>query len=124
MEKCYCDSGLELSVCCGKFLDKIEIPSTPEELMRSRYSAYKIKDIDYLVETTHPDYRKYYSRKSIANWANSVEFLKLTIHEAIGNRVKFIAVFKDEKGNLQEHREDSLFKLEEGRWFYLEGQDF
>lgn len=124
MQICYCDSGRELSLCCGKFLDKSEIPSTPEELMRSRYSAYKIKDIDYLVETTHLDYRKYYSPKSIANWANSVEFLKLTVHESIGNRVKFSAVFKDEMGNLQEHREDSLFKIEGERWYYLEGEDF
>lgn len=124
MRSCHCDSGREFSGCCGKFLEKSEFPTFPQDLMRSRYSAYKIKDIDYLVETTHPDYRKYYSRKSIANWANSVEFLKLTIHEAIGNRVKFIAVFKDEKGNLQEHREDSLFKLEGERWYYLEGEDF
>jgi SEC-C motif-containing protein len=121
---CYCDSGLEFKVCCGKFLDKIEVPSTPEELMRSRYSAYKIKNIDYLVETTHPDYRKYYSRKSISNWANSVVFMKLMIKKAEGNRVQFIAVFKDEKGVLQEHREDSLFKIEGERWYYLEGEDF
>ncbi|MFN5982727.1 MAG: YchJ family protein [Fluviicola sp.] len=124
MLDCYCDSGFEFSACCGKFIDNREIPSTPEELMRSRYSAYKVKNIDYLVATTHPDYRKYYSRKSISNWANSVEFMKLTIHESIENHVKFSAFFKDERGNLQEHREDSLFKFEDGNWYYLEGEDF
>lgn len=124
MISCYCDSGEDFSVCCEKFLNNSEIPSSPEQLMRSRYAAYKLKNIDYLVETTHPDYRKYYSRKSIANWANSVEFLKLTVHEAIDNRVKFTAIFKDEKGKLHEHREDSLFEQEKGRWYYLEGRDF
>jgi SEC-C motif domain protein len=124
MLDCYCDSGFEFSECCVKFIDNREISSTPEELMRSRYSAYKIKNIDYLVATTHPDYRKYYSRKSISNWANSVVFMKLMIKKAEGNRVKFTAVFKDESGKLQEHREDSLFKFENGKWYYLEGEDF
>lgn len=124
MLDCYCDSGFEFSECCGKFIDNREIPLNPEELMRSRYSAYKVKNIDYLVATTHPDYRKYYSGKSISNWANSVVFMKLMIKKSVGNRVKFIAVFKDEKGNLQEHREDSLFKLENGKLYYLEGEDF
>lgn len=124
MSVCYCNSGQEYLECCGKFLVEKVLPSSPEELMRSRYSAYKIKDIDYLVATTHPDYRKYYSRKSIAKWANSVEFLKLTIVDASEDRVKFIAIFRDEMGNLQEHREDSLFKFEDGKWYYLEGEDF
>ena len=44
--------------------------ATAEELMRSRYSAYVTRNVAYILETTSPKFRKYYSPKSILEWAS------------------------------------------------------
>ena len=47
---CPCGSGLELEDCCGPVIDGA-VASTPEALMRSRYSAYVRGDAAYLSAT-------------------------------------------------------------------------
>ena len=53
MQKCYCKSGLEFSACCEPFLRVLEVAPTALSLMRSRYSAYCLGDVNYLQATTH-----------------------------------------------------------------------
>lgn len=50
---CPCGSGARLDECCGQYLAGTPAPSA-ERLMRSRYSAYVLGDIDYLRQTTLP----------------------------------------------------------------------
>jgi len=50
---CPCGSGIALDDCCGKWHQGQPAPSA-ERLMRSRYSAYTLSLIDYLVATTLP----------------------------------------------------------------------
>ena len=45
---CPCGSGIALDDCCGKWHQGQPAPSA-ERLMRSRYSAYTLGLIDYLV---------------------------------------------------------------------------
>ena len=52
--RCPCGSKLKPDECCDRFLDNKETPLTAEELMRSRYVAYKKGDVGYIVRTTHP----------------------------------------------------------------------
>ncbi|MEM8637669.1 MAG: YchJ family metal-binding protein [Cyanobacteria bacterium P01_G01_bin.54] len=59
-----------LSHCCGPYLQGQRPAPTAEQLMRSRYSAYCTKNIDYLVSTHHPDYRQPHSRRQIAATAS------------------------------------------------------
>jgi uncharacterized protein YchJ len=52
--ECPCGSGLDLADCCGlwhKGLAGGVCAPTPEALMRSRYSAYVLGLVDYLVAT-------------------------------------------------------------------------
>jgi len=48
MKKCPCCSNRSFSECCEPFLVGKKIPGTPEELMRSRYSAYATGLVDYI----------------------------------------------------------------------------
>ena len=41
--------------CCGRFLSGAQVPATAELLMRSRYSAYALRDEAYLRATWFPD---------------------------------------------------------------------
>lgn len=123
MDSCYCGSEKSFSTCCERFILKKENPKTAEQLMRSRYSAYVVKAIDYLVETTHLSQRKYYPKKALLAWANECQWKRLQILQTTANEVAFSAVYADSKGNLHEHREWSTFVFENDSWYYLEGKD-
>lgn len=51
---CPCGSGASLASCCGRFHQGLANAQTAEQLMRSRYSAYALGDVDYLI-ATHPE---------------------------------------------------------------------
>lgn len=82
MPLCPCCSKLEFDQCCSPFLKGLPAP-TPEKLMRSRYTAYTLCDSAYILRTTHPSMRKYYSAKSIEQWAKESLWLSLEIEEVV-----------------------------------------
>ncbi|GAX80959.1 hypothetical protein CEUSTIGMA_g8394.t1 [Chlamydomonas eustigma] len=51
---CPCGSGQTYKGCCNQYHSGAT-PSTPELLLRSRYSAYFIKNAEYIADTTHPE---------------------------------------------------------------------
>jgi SEC-C motif domain protein len=69
---CYCGSQIKYKDCCYPFLTGASKPETPEQLMRSRYSAFCTKNIEYLVSTHHPSRRQ----------SNERDLLTKTIHES------------------------------------------
>lgn len=52
---CPCGSGKDFAACCGRFLDGGQTPETPEELMRSRYSAYVLGRENWIRATWAPE---------------------------------------------------------------------
>ncbi|KFF03713.1 YchJ family protein [Flavobacterium hydatis] len=120
--KCYCDTGLKFNNCCGLYLKNNQKAPTALALMRSRFSAYVIKDADYLLATTHPSERKYYSKEDILKWATANKWLRLEIISFAQTTVAFKAYFLDENQVPQTHYEFSTFKQENGVWYYLEGK--
>jgi SEC-C motif-containing protein len=127
--KCYCCSGKEFEDCCQPFIKNLAKPSTAEELMRSRYSAYAICTVEYLVRTTHPSTRKFHDAGQIENWARSCDWQKLEIvsktageaKDKVGT-VEFKAYFLDENNEPQIHHENSNFRKELGKWFFVDGK--
>ena len=51
---CPCQSGKLYAHCCEPFHLAQAIPTTAEQLMRSRYAAYTLVNIPYIVTTTVP----------------------------------------------------------------------
>jgi SEC-C motif domain protein len=90
--------------------------------MRSRYTAYCLKNIDYIIESTYPPQRIYYPKKSLVNWAKAVTWIKLEIVSAQEEYVEFKAYFKEGNSNPEIHHEKSLFKKEKGNWYFYEGE--
>lgn len=124
MEKCYCGSNENFKNCCEpKILNK-KTAETPEELMRSRYAAYVIQNADYLIATTHISQRKYYSVSEILEWAKENSWIKLEVLNAEDCIVEFKAYYLDENGEAQVHHEKSTFKLENEKWYYVDGVFF
>ncbi len=122
IQPCYCGSQKSFENCCEPFLLGKQFPVTAEELMRSRYSAYVTKNIPYIIETTSPKFRKYYSPKSILEWAANSTWISLEILASSEKRVKFVATYLDEHGQLHRHTEDSRFEQIAGRWYFMDGK--
>ncbi len=94
--------------------------------MRSRYAAYVLKNVDYLVETTLPASCEPGLAESIRDWIGQVTWQKLHVLQAeAGGRsdnegtVEFIAEFIGPRG-ADRHHERSLFKKVCGVWYYAD----
>lgn len=126
---CPCHSQKTYESCCKLFHDHTALPSTPEMLMRSRYSAYARAKSDYIIETTHPK-SSHYNRNlaqfkdEVLEFSKNTEFLGLEIlehsYEKDQGRVVFHATLKQGDQDIS-FKEKSLFIKELGRWYYLEG---
>ena len=110
---CPCDSKSTYGECCGPRLSGQRPAQTPEALMRSRYTAYVLRDVAYLQATWHPRTRPERLELAQINW------LGLTVRRAAGDTVSFTASY-NLRGR-QAMRERSTFVREGGRWFYLNG---
>ncbi|WP_130735890.1 YchJ family protein [Flavobacterium sp. J27] len=122
MKSCFCGSGNPFEVCCEPFLQGTKIPLFPEQLMRSRYTAYVVQNASYLLNTTHVSQRKLYSKNEILKWAKANTWVKLEVIRADKAIVEFKAYYLDERLQPQIHHEKSTFKQEAGKWFYVDGQ--
>lgn len=128
MTTCPCQSGETFETCCGRFLSRKELPETAEQLMRSRYTAYARRDIPYLKETLWPKFQKGLDTAGLASWAATKQWVGLKIlktgaggpSDKLG-MVLFVARSL-EGGNIQEHREYSLFRKKNKRWYYVEAR--
>lgn len=123
--KCPCNPTKIYSDCCEKAHKNIHSVVTAEDLMRSRYSAFVLGNINYLQlshhSTTRPSKRE---AREIEQWTKSVNWLKLEVlktskgylDDSTGT-VEFKAYFM-ENGMVQVIHENSFFTKENNRWVY------
>jgi SEC-C motif-containing protein len=126
-KECPCGSGLDHTKCCTPYISGETPAPTAEALMRSRYSAYVFKEIDYLTATLAPEALEGHDEKSVREWAETAEWLGLTIHDTWAGQegdeagiVEFSANYAID-GEEQTHRERSEFRNEGGKWLYVDG---
>jgi SEC-C motif-containing protein len=119
---------LAYSACCARYIEERLPAPSAEALVRSRYTAFAIGDIDYLVDSLAPESRHDFDRKAITHWSRSSQWLGLEILSTeqgpTGDEtgyVEFVAHFTSE-GERYSHRERSLFRhdAQNGRWYFLE----
>ncbi|MDX1901000.1 MAG: YchJ family metal-binding protein [Gammaproteobacteria bacterium] len=99
--------------------------ATPEQLMRSRYTAYSMANILYIKSTMRGKAAQDYDETSAAIWARTVKWLELTVvtTEMAGEDkgfVEFIVKYSYE-GMLEHIHEKSEFHLIKGVWYYVDG---
>ena len=121
-ETCPCGSQQSFSSCCKPIISGNVIAQAPEQLMRSRYSAYVNGAIDYLVDTTHSSTRKNHKRTDIENWSKTTKWLGLEIVRSTETTVEFKARFAGDKETVETHHEKSTFVFEDGKWYYVDGE--
>lgn len=125
--QCYCNSQKEFSICCEPLLSGKSAAETAGQLMRSRYSAYAIGNIDYILSSHHVSTRPNKDRKRILAWTKSVNWLNLEVlatQKGQANDQTGVVEFKafyQENGNLECLHEKSSFVKENKQWFYKSG---
>ena len=122
MSGCYCGNSISFQDCCEPYIKGIKNTPTAETLMRSRYSAFATGAADYLVNTTHISKRQLQNKKDILDWSQANKWLKLEVLATTENTVTFKAYYLDENLKAQVHYEHSTFKLENEKWFYVDGE--
>jgi len=117
---CICGNEKDFNECCGAIINGDRNASSPEELMRSRYSAYVRGDGRYLVLSTVNENRYEDDAELIEEFSSSNEWLKLEVLDAKENTVEFKAYYKE--GNITKVlHEKSRFVLEDGIFKYKDG---
>jgi SEC-C motif-containing protein len=95
--------------------------------MRSRYTAYTFKDVDYLLFTHDPETVAAVDRVSIVRWCSEATWLGLMVHAVeaggagdVDGVVEFSARWKRGQEQMV-HLERSVFRKVDGQWFYVSG---
>ena len=116
---CPC-GGKTYGSCCEPIINQATKAWTAEALMRSRYTANVIGDVDHLWRTWHPRTRPQTVHRSGNQW------LGLQIDEVTNGMpgddvgiVEFTATYRDNWRN-KIHHERSLFEYRANRWMYVE----
>lgn len=121
--KCICGSAIAAASCCEQFIQKRALPSTPEQLMRSRFVAFVTCQVDYILETEKLDEEKDFDAVmhscKISNWSD----LTVLGTKTKGNVgfVKFKAI-NDKNVDPMIMKETSTFHKINGQWFYVSGE--
>ncbi|UIR57249.1 zinc chelation protein SecC [Sphingobacterium sp. SRCM116780] len=119
---CPCGHLLPYSDCCQKVhLDQKQATSA-EQLMRARYAAFVVGNINFLYASFHPATRRFQNKKHIEAWAKESKWMQLHILRSTVNVVEFEAHYLDSQLNLQIHHERSNFKEIQGIWYYVDGK--
>ena len=120
---CPCGSGRTLLACCGRYHAGARAGQAPdaEALMRSRYSAFVLDRLDYLLASWHPDTRP----ASIEPNEPGLRWLGLEVkrhqrQDADHATVEFVARSKL-GGRAHRLHEVSRFERIDGRWYYRDG---
>jgi len=125
---CPCGSGRMFKACCEPALTGVTPAATAEALMRSRYSAFALGAVDYLIDTLAPEKRQPGEAELLAEQTQVTLWTGLTILDieaggALDTRgvVEFEARFESgpDRGILHER---SRFRRENGRWLYVDGE--
>lgn len=119
MKNCICGNELTFEKCCARFIQGDALPQTAVELMRSRYSAYVLRNGQYLYDTCS---KKLKNIEDI-NYINThtIEWICLKIDSFSENEVTFMAYYKEDN-NIFVMKERSLFVIENENIKYDSGE--
>lgn len=119
--RCPCGSGDSYGGCCGPLIQGAPAP-TAERLMRSRYTAFGLRDEAHLLLTWHSS-----ARPSTVEFEPDLEWRRLVILDRHAGGpfdrdgvVEFEAFWRQgaQRGSLHER---SRFVREDRQWYYVDG---
>jgi len=102
----------------------VDEPRTAEDLMRSRFIAFRDGDAEWLLHTWHPT-----TRPAALDLSDNPRWRGLQVVDVVAGGqdddegvVEFRATYLSEVGGIGILHERSHFVREGGRWFYVDGE--
>ncbi|UAA40296.1 SEC-C domain-containing protein [Paraneptunicella aestuarii] len=126
---CPCHSGKAFKSCCKPYLTNESLPSHPEQLMRSRYTAFALKQFQYIADTHYSKLDPINNAETLQQDFQDIQWQHLRIissqkshHESLQDsdsegEVSFIAYYAIQ-GKLFALSETSHFIKPDGKWLY------
>ena len=135
-DSCPCGSDKSYMKCCGLLHKKVDefMKAEPEAVVRARYSAYAKREIDFIIQSTHPKNKnfdadiKHWRKQIDTNCYDNFELTKCQIldHEMIDKKtatVSFVAnMMQRDSREKTAFMEKSTFEKVGGAWLYKEGE--
>ena len=126
---CPCGSLQKYKKCCKVFHDKIKLPKTALELMKSRFTAFSVQNADYIIFTTHKDNPDFTNdikswKADILDLSQNTNLEKLEILDFSEEDAEDTESFVTFKATLKQYNNDisftekSRFLKENGNWLY------
>lgn len=126
---CVCGLGESTETCCLPIIKGTAPAKTAEALMRARYAAYVLQEIDFILDSVHPNSPGEADRRTTEAWSKNAEWKGLEVVSAEGGGendevgiVEFIARF-DVQQTAQQHHEKARFTRHNKKWMYLDGEE-
>ena len=125
---CPCGSQNDFATCCEPIIRDKTKATTPEALMRARYTAYTHSDVDFLYDSSTDKVKGEFDREETRHWAAESQWHGLEIIATEGGGpedsagvVEFLAKYtvKDRPCN---HHERAVFVRENGEWKFDDGK--
>ncbi|MVU80312.1 hypothetical protein GPX89_24070 [Nocardia sp. ET3-3] len=122
LQDCPCGLPAAYADCCGRLHRGEVSATTAEQLMRSRFSAFAVRDEDYLLRSWDPE-----TRPADIDFDPGLRWDRLEILSATAGgpfhtegTVEFRAHYRAH-GTPGELHENSRFRRDQGAWVYLDG---
>ena len=122
---CVCGLPEPTEACCGAIIAGKRRAETAEQLMRSRYAAFALHEIDWILST----HEGKVDRATTEAWSKNSEWIGLEVLSTRAGgpddeegEVEFVARFKV-ADNEQRHHERARFKKRGSRWIYVDGKE-
>ena len=112
---CPCTSGKPYELCCQPY-HQGKRPFTPTLLMRSRFAAFALGKVGYIMQTERLDAPS--RREELRHFCQQTDFVGLQIVAETETTVTFHAVLL-QNGRDASFTERSLFEKQRGRWVYV-----
>lgn len=125
---CPCGSGKAYTACCEPILNDRSKASTAEALMRARYTAHVVNNVDFIVDTTHHSTYTPKHHQAIVDWIAGTTWKQLEVletHQGTTDDEEGYVLFRalyEQDGKPKVHDEYSYFKKEEGAWYFVQGR--
>lgn len=123
MEACPCGLEVDVAECCLPVIRGTREAATAEELMRSRYTAFVLGEVDWILASHHPDTVSEIDREEVEAWSAGSDWMGLRIRDTSAGGaeddegvVRFRARYRVE-GRVVDHVERARFIRDaDGAW--------
>ncbi|MDZ4663068.1 MAG: YchJ family metal-binding protein [Pseudomonadota bacterium] len=126
---CPCGTERDYETCCAPFISGKSLPPTAEALMRSRYTAYAISELDYIKKTLATASSKDFDPVAAKEWANQSEWKGLKIISTdLGKEsdktgtVEFAATYSHKEKTYEHHEVSQFQRNGKGEWRFVDGE--